>query len=422
MAVVFLAQTARPGAQRFVALKCIRPELARDPRFVEMFLDEAKLAARIQHPNVCNVLDFGQHHGTYYLTMELLAGRTLTAIQHELTTAPDLGPAARAGLFARILEHACEGIHAAHETRNELGELLHVVHRDASPDNLFVTYDGNVKVMDFGVAYTSDKLNATRTGIVKGKCRYLAPEIITGGTPTRSADIWSLGVVAWEMFTQRRLFDQPSDPAVLHAIVDHIIPLPSTVREGLPAALDAIVMRALERDPEKRYPTAREFGRALNRFIVEQQLVIGAAEIADFLNVTFPEGVACARQLVRVADQLEAPPPPRTRTRTKAPENPTMVADAPLVRELARKSAAAPATESSSTTRLWHSRLRWLLVTATLLVIASGTVFACLHNSVTAPPATPNQLPTSFTLEASPATVDESGALLLRIRVVPTVR
>src|SRR5262249_42217904 len=161
---------------------------------------------------------------------------------------------------------------------------LGVVHRDVSPDNLFVTFDGNVKVMDFGVAYATDKLNATRTGIVKGKCRYLAPEVLAGAKPERAADIWGLGVVLWERLAQRRLFDQPTDPAILHAIAEQDIAPPSKVREGLPSGLDDIVMRALDRDPAKRYATARELGRALSWFLVDQRLVVGAAEIAEVMH------------------------------------------------------------------------------------------------------------------------------------------
>src|SRR5262245_15806222 len=147
MATVYLAQAAgRAGLHRFVALKCIRPELALNPKFVDMFFDEAQIASGIQHANVCSVLDFDEHDGVYYLAMEYLSGQPLAKVARQLEAEPDRWPAAtRAGLVARILEGACEGLHAAHELRNERGELRNVVHRDVSPDNLFVTYDGIVK-------------------------------------------------------------------------------------------------------------------------------------------------------------------------------------------------------------------------------------------------------------------------------------
>jgi eukaryotic-like serine/threonine-protein kinase len=414
MAMVFVAHSARAGAHRVVALKCIRPELARNPRFVDMFLDEAKIAARIHHPNVCSVLDFDEHHGTYYLAMELLSGHTLTSIQHELRTTRDADP--RVGVFARILEAACEGLHAAHETQNETGEPLDVVHRDVSPDNLFVTYDGVIKVMDFGVAYASERYDRTRSGVLKGKCAYVAPEMIAGAKPDRRADIWGLGVVAWEMFTRRKLFDQGNEPAVLHAIAEHEIPLPSQVRPELPPLVDEVVMRALEREPSRRYATTRELGRMLNRLIVEQRLVVGAAEVADFVCALFPEGKACARQLVRFAEQLEAPPRARTHS---AKESPT-VADASVARALARKSvrtnAATTVAPPQATGRLLR---RWLAVAAVVVVVlASATFVACQLR--TAEPAASAGEPqyTDYSLEAVPAGVDASGAVLLRVRIV----
>src|SRR5258706_5949279 len=160
MASVYLAHgRSRSGVHRFVAIKCIRPELAADANFVEMFLDEAFIATQIHHPNVCDVLELDQHHGTRFLVMELLAGQTLTAVQRELSgfSSDAIGVDLRAGLLGRVLEGACEGLHAAHEAVDTRGKPLHVVHRDVSPDNLFVTYDGNVKVMDFGVAYTTSE-------------------------------------------------------------------------------------------------------------------------------------------------------------------------------------------------------------------------------------------------------------------------
>jgi serine/threonine-protein kinase len=423
MAVVYLAQVARPGAHRFVALKCIRPELARNPRFVDMFLDEARVAAHIHHPNVCSVLDFDAHHGTYYLAMELLAGQTLTAIQHELKASHDAGdPIVRAGLFARVLEAACEGLHAAHETTNDAGESLDIVHRDVSPDNLFVTYDGNVKVMDFGVASSTQQHDRTRTGVLKGKCSYLAPEVIAGAKPDRRADVWGLGVVAWELVTQRKLFDQPNEPAVLHAIAEHAVPPPSKVRDGLPKLIDDIVLRALERDPAHRYPTARELGRMLNRFIVEHRLVVGPADIAEHMRAFFPEGVACARQLVRFAEQLEAVPARRS---SPPMRESVTVADASAVRALARRSATIDSARGSDPgTVHTHApprrRWRWLVAAVAGAAIGSGVVVACqLRTDAQATtPIAADPPPTSFTLEASPAGVDASGAILLRVRVV----
>jgi serine/threonine protein kinase len=446
MASVYLAQgCSHSGVHRFVALKCIRPEFARNPRFVEMFLDEARIAAQIHHPNVCSVLDFDEHHGAYYLVMEFLSGQTLTAVHNRLLAMPDAGdPLVRLGVFARILESACEGLHAAHEALNSGGVSLHIVHRDVSPDNLFVTYDGNVKVMDFGVAYTSEHHQATRTGILKGKCGYLAPEVLAGAKPDRRADIWGLGVVAWEMMAQRKLFDQPNDPAILRAIGESNIPPPSTIRAGIPPLLDELVLRALERDPARRYQTARELGRMLNRFLVEYHQVVGLAEVSDFMRALFPEGIACTRQLVKFAE-LEEPPP---RARGITSQDGATVADIALALELARRSAfpegtpveppsrattarAATETPPPSPTEIRPPRValfaRWSTVSLILVAVAalastsiSIVVYRLTRDEAAAAPSSSSADPvlSNFTLEAAPAGTDASGAMLLRLQLV----
>lgn len=424
MATVYLAQALGQGVHRFVAVKCIRRELARNERFVEMFLDEARIAAQIHHANVCSVLDFDAHNGTYYLVMELLSGQTLTAIQQQLRVAVLTKP--DAGVFARILEGACEGLHAAHETASSSGMPLHIVHRDVSPDNLFVTYDGNVKVMDFGVAYTTDRVHDTRTGILKGKCGYLAPEVIAGQQPDRRADVWGLGVVAWELLTQRRLFDQPNDPAILRAIDEVAIPAPSTVRDGVPTLLDDVVMHALERDPARRYQTTRELGRMLNRFLVENRQIVGLAEVAEYMRQLFPEGIACARQLVRFADQVEATPP-RQRAAPPSGEPATLV-DAPVANQLVRKTRperrlpqgtppehrvstqpAAPVTQLLGPRTQWWARVLTVGILVMLAFVA-GTLVEERFGSHAS----------SITLEAVPTGVDSSGAVLLRVQPART--
>jgi serine/threonine-protein kinase len=369
----------------------------------------------------------------------------------------------RWGLFARLLESACEGLHAAHEAANTSGVPLHIVHRDVSPDNLFVTYDGNVKVMDFGVAYTSEHHQTTRTGVLKGKCGYLAPEVLAGEKPDRRADIWGLGVVAWEMLAQRKLFDQSNDPAILRAIGESTIPRPSTIRSGLPVLLDEIVLRALERDPARRYQTARELGRMLNRFLVEYRQVVGAAEVSDFMRALFPEGIACTRQLMKFAE-LEEPPP---RVRRITSQDSATVVDLALALELARRSAlpegtpgehparmlaAPPATEtpppSPPETRpppvapasRWSTVSLSVVVVAALASLSLAIVVYRLTRGESAPPVSSSSAPpvssssappvssspdpvlSNFTLEVAPAGTDASGAMLVRLQLVPKPR
>ena len=308
MATVFLAHdSSRAGQHQFAAVKCIRPDLSQDDTFIEMFYDEAQIAAQVHHANVCSVLDFNECDGIYYLVLEYLSGRTLSDVRRKLAEEkPEWELTHECGLIARILSDACEGLHAVHELRNGDGDPLNVVHRDISPSNLFVTYDGIVKLIDFGVACGAEQRHKTRTGVLKGKYAYLAPELLRGDKPDRRADIWGMGVVAWELLTHKRLFDQDSEVETLQAIAgDMDIPAPSSVRKGIPTHLDDIVMRALRRDPKERYESARQFGKMLSRFVFESQSMVATAEVSEAMAELFPEGRAFDRKLLEVAEQLE---------------------------------------------------------------------------------------------------------------------
>ncbi|HWB82030.1 MAG TPA: serine/threonine-protein kinase [Nannocystaceae bacterium] len=327
MATVYLAHRegvsgSPSGRWGYFAVKCARPHLVQDPAFVAMFRDEARIASWIHHGNVCSVFDFDVCDGTYYLAMEYLSGQTLKAVLHKLATTTPFTPASwHACVIARIIADAAEGLHAAHELRDEEGLSLGVVHRDVSPENIFLTYDGNVKLMDFGLVRALDQLHETRTGIVKGKYGYMQPEVLQGKKPDRRADIFSLGIVLWELLTARRLFAHDTEAGTLHAITNGEIVPPSTICESLPPELDAIVMRALERDPDARYPNARAMARDLTRFIANAGHGVGLADLADMMDRLFPGGAECDRQLLAVAHQIEeasvawelaASPPPRT--------------------------------------------------------------------------------------------------------------
>src|SRR5690606_6613155 len=251
MGTVFLARAAGPaGFEKLVALKRIHPHMATDRRFVSMFLDEARIAAQIQHPNVCSVIDFGEVDGNYFLTMPFILGESLNRV---IGTAARLPPGPVADLLplvaARLVADACEGLHAAHELRDEQGNPRDVVHRDVSPHNLMVGYDGVVRVLDFGVASARDRHYQTTTGEVKGKFAYLAPEQIEAQKVDRRADIWALGVVLWEAVTARRLFARVSMAATIRAVSMLKVPSVRELAPHAPAALDAVVQKALARDP-----------------------------------------------------------------------------------------------------------------------------------------------------------------------------
>ena len=317
MASVYLARAEGPaGFEKLVALKRIHPHLAKEREFVEMFLDEARIASRISHPNVAAVFDFGEADGANFLAMEFLLGEGLSRIHRILSSRPAAHDWARiARLSARIIADAAEGLHAAHELRGDDGQPLNVVHRDVSPQNLFVTYDGVVKVVDFGIARAAGKLHHTVTGAVKGKFAYMAPEQAKRQPVDRRADVWSLGVVLWEQVTGKRLFRQDSEVDTIVAVINEPILGPSEVRPGVPPALDAVLLRALDRDPERRTPTAREFGRDLQRFLLRQGAAVGPAEVADWMRELFPEELARRQELVDQARRMGGGPVPRVSER-----------------------------------------------------------------------------------------------------------
>jgi serine/threonine-protein kinase len=303
MATVFLARAVDPGGvSKLVAIKRIHKHLARSREFVDMFLDEARIAARITHPNVCSVFELGEVDGSYFLAMEFLAGQTVGGFVRAIERA-QLSSAQRAGAMVHVLAQACEGLHAAHELRGADGEPLEVVHRDISPSNLFVTYDGAVKVVDFGIARARNRVTRTEAGTVKGKLGYLAPEQIGGaGTHDRRGDVWAMGVVAWEVLVGRRLFRRESELDTAVAIAHDDIEPPSVARPGLPAALDAPILAALARDPAERTPTARMFGRALTQAL-PQGHGFGAADLAELMDRLYPEAHA---QALRLAESVLA--------------------------------------------------------------------------------------------------------------------
>ncbi len=288
MASIYLARARGPiGFDRAVALKRIHPHLAKKSEFVDMFLDEARLGARISHPNVCSVFDFGEVEGTYYMAMEYLIGQPLSSILRALKSRSDIADSARWHAFAAsIVAAACEGLHAAHELRDEQGNPLGVVHRDVTPHNIFVTYDGAVKVVDFGVAWAEGRRIHGETGL-KGKLAYMAPEQLNRKDFDRRLDVWALGTCLWELVTATRLFGKRTEIEVLQAAINEQIPLPSSVRKSVPPVLDEIVMRALERDPEDRYPTARAMGRELTAYISGTGVSTGLADLAELMEDLF---------------------------------------------------------------------------------------------------------------------------------------
>src|SRR6201996_8296521 len=289
MASVHLARMDGPGGfQKWVAIKRIHPHLVEDDQFVDMFLDEARIAAGINHANVAQVFDLGKDDNTYWIAMEYLHGEPLREIMRR---AEDRGTRISPELAARICSDAAEGLHAAHELRGKNGQLLGLVHRDVTPHNLFLTYDGYTKVVDFGIAKVADRLSSTRAGTLKGKLAYMSPEQVRGAEVDRTTDIFALGVVLWEVTTNQRLFRMDTDLDTLEKVQACVVPPPSSIVPGYSKHLEEIVLTALARDKEDRYQTARAFSRALQTYLVRSGHFVGPEEVAQFVRTIFADRI-----------------------------------------------------------------------------------------------------------------------------------
>jgi serine/threonine-protein kinase len=286
MARVYLAEAEHGSVRRFYAVKVPHDEFVNAPDFMRMFENESSLATQVQHPHVCCAVDFGSSDGTPYLAMEFLKGRSLAALRPMVD--PAANPTLHAARCARVIADACEGLQAIHEHGTGQYPPPRVVHRDISPDNLLLTTDGFVKIIDFGLAKVETRREKTDPGLLKGKMAYIAPELLSGAAPSPRSDIWSLGVVAWELLTARRLFNEPTDVSTLVAVREQLIYAPSSIVPGLPKALDAVILKALARDPSQRFQSAEEFGRELWAFMAAERCVVRHPELSRWMHEMFP--------------------------------------------------------------------------------------------------------------------------------------
>jgi serine/threonine protein kinase len=273
------------GFERHVVLKRIRSEHARDQRFIRMFLDEARVAASLHHQHIVQVYDIGESEGDYFIAMEYLHGEDVRSI---LSKAAKSRAHVPLGYAIAIVSAAAAGLHYAHERRGLDKRPLGIVHRDISPSNILVGYDGSIKVVDFGIAKASMR-QETRWSTLKGKVSYMSPEQCKGVEVDRRSDVYSLGVVLYELCTTTRLFKGESDYLVMDQIVNGRVTLPQVRRPDLPNELSAIIMRAISVDPERRYFTAEELRIALDRFAAKAGLTASTSGIAAYMRKQFGE-------------------------------------------------------------------------------------------------------------------------------------
>jgi eukaryotic-like serine/threonine-protein kinase len=297
MATVYLARlTGMGGFQRFVAMKRLHPHLAGEKEFVEMFLDEARIAARIHHPNVVPILEVGASQVGYFLVMEYIEGDTLARL---LARAASTSKKLPVSIALRIAIDMLSGLHAAHELHDDQNQPVNLVHRDVSPQNVLVGQDGIARITDFGVARAASRLTATRVGQLKGKIAYMAPEQAAGSEELdRRADVFSSGIVIWEALAQKRLFKAENEAATLSRVITEPVPLLFQIAP-VSKEVSGVVMRALDRDRDKRFPSCAAFADALEAAAALKDKVASPRELAAYVNEVLGQEIAQQRDNVR---------------------------------------------------------------------------------------------------------------------------
>lgn len=302
MAEVFKAKSfSERGFEKLLVIKRILQHLSGNEDFVEMFIDEAKISVELTHPNVVQIYDFGKIRENYFIAMECVEGKDVKGILRKLAERRKVMPPEYA---AYIAHEMCKGLDFAHKKTNLKGEPLGIVHRDISPSNILVSYHGDVKVADFGIAKAQISLYNTKDGVLKGKFEYMSPEQASGGKVTFKSDIFATGIILHEMLTGRRLFKTDSEIKTLERVKAADVPLPSSINPSVPAKLEEIAMRALSRDPDHRYTDCKELQQALLEYLYPSSPDIIRESLSHFTAEIFAGEISDERDRLEVGTRL----------------------------------------------------------------------------------------------------------------------
>jgi serine/threonine protein kinase len=305
MAEVFKAKRSGvEGFEKVVAVKRILPHLSDNKEFVDMFVDEAKMVAGLTHPNIVQIFDLGRIEKSYYIAMEYVQGRDLRSI---LRRARERAIRVPLDLCALIASRVCSALEYAHRKKDDRGQPMMTVHRDISPQNILISFEGDVKLTDFGIAKAASKATVTEAGALRGKLLYMSPEQAWGKAMDRRSDLFSLGIVFYEMVTDHKPFLGSSEVSILETVRECKVPPPSSLNREVPPALERVVMKALERDPERRYQDAAEMYRDLEAVMHEAPPPPTAATLARFMETLY-EPQEREATVVDEAHEPEAPP------------------------------------------------------------------------------------------------------------------
>lgn len=297
MAEIYLARMAgSDGFSKLVVIKRLLAEMAKDPEYVQMFLDEARINARLNHSNIVQVLELGEVDGQYFIAMEYVSGLSVAQVGKLATQR--LGEVPQ-GVACGIVAQACGGLHHAHETTLPDGSNMGIIHRDVTPQNLILTYEGFVKVVDFGIAKAEGRATRTRAGVVKGKFAYMSPEQCTGGTIDRRTDIFALGIILFELCTARRLFKRGNTFETYEAIIKCEVPDPSSVNPAVSQKVGQVILKALAKKPDDRYPSTEAMQEALELAMRRSQVRGSALDLSRFIEQNFKDQIKEQEDLIR---------------------------------------------------------------------------------------------------------------------------
>ncbi len=286
MATLFLSRIRGPqNFEKLIAIKKIHDHLSKEDEFVDMFLDEARISAMIHHPNVVQIFDLGSIDDVYFIAMEYVHGQDLSQLLRGVIR--NKNQTYSWSHAARLVADAAAGLHAAHELKDQEGDPLGLVHRDVSPQNILVSYDGHVKVVDFGIAFAAEKISQTSVGTLKGKASYMSPEQSRGQPVDRRSDVFALGILLFECCCMKRLFREETEAATLLRVGAADVPRPRSVRPELPADLERIILRALAKNPDDRFETAGEMQQAIEQLLVSRGEVVGPAQVEELMGELF---------------------------------------------------------------------------------------------------------------------------------------
>jgi len=301
MAEIFLSkQIGLEGFEKLLVVKKILNQYLENEEFITMFLDEARLAAKLDHPNIVRIYDLGKQEKNYYIAMEYIPGEDLRTILRKVSKQSKLVPQQHS---LHIVSSVCEALDYAHKKKNSAGEPLGVIHRDISPQNVMVSYEGNVKLLDFGIAKASTQSNETEAGVLKGKYAYMSPEQAKGQKLDNRSDIFSVGILLFELLTNHRLFKAASQLDTLKKLVYEEIPSPKEFNEDITDELEKIVMKALSKDLDKRYTTAREFQKDIEDYLASNRIVASTTRVSEFMHETFKEEIVNLQSLEQKIDE-----------------------------------------------------------------------------------------------------------------------